>query len=94
MVLYYRGVVDKATSVTDGTKSRRVLGALEAEVTDALWSGEAALSVRQVLDSLNADRTTQLAYTTVMTVLTRLVDKGVLEREQVGPQVLVHVGRG
>lgn len=51
---------------------------------DILWAGDEALSVRQVLDSLNADRTPPLAYTTVMTVLARLTDKGILERTPVG----------
>lgn len=49
-----------------------------------LWSTDEALSVRQVLDSLNAGRTPPLAYTTVMTVLTRLTDKAVLERAAAG----------
>ena len=43
-----------------------------------------ALSVRQVLDSLNVDRTPPLAYTTVMAVLARLTDKGILERTPAG----------
>lgn len=63
-----------------------MLGALEAEVMDVLWSSDEAQSVRQVLDSLNANRTAPLAYTTVMTVLVRLAEKGVLGRE--------HAGRG
>lgn len=37
-----------------------------------------------MLDSVNADRMPPLAYTTVMTVLGRLTDKGVLERNLVG----------
>ncbi len=84
MVLYYGSVVVKVAIVADRTEPRRVLGALEAETMDVLWSSDAALSVREVLDSLNTDRTSQLAYTTAMTVLARLVDKGALQREQVG----------
>lgn len=49
-----------------------------------LWSSDRALSVRDVLESLNHRRRPPLAYTTVMTVLARLTDKGVLTREQVG----------
>ena len=57
---------------------------MEAEVMDVLWSSDDALSVRQVLEALNARRSKPLAYTTVMTVLTRLADKDVLAREQAG----------
>lgn len=50
----------------------------------ALWGSTESLSVRQVLDALNASRDPPLAYTTVMTVLSRLAEKGVLAREQAG----------
>ena len=63
---------------------RRVLGALESEVMATLWSSGSPLSVRDVLERLNEDRSPALAYTTVMTVLARLAEKGVLTREQVG----------
>ena len=61
-----------------------MLGALETEAMEVLWSSAEALSVRQVLDRLNKGRKPPLAYTTVMTVLSRLAEKGVLNREQVG----------
>jgi predicted transcriptional regulator len=51
---------------------------------DTLWRSSAPMSVRQVLDALNADREPPLAYTTVMTVLTRLAERGVLRRVRVG----------
>jgi len=60
------------------------LGPLEAEVMAVLWQAEAPVSVRAVADRLNADRTPPLAYTTVMTVLSRLAGKGILVREQQG----------
>jgi predicted transcriptional regulator len=47
---------------------------------DVVWAAEEAISVRQVLDALNEPRGEPLAYTTVMTVMNRLTDKGVLER--------------
>ena len=50
----------------------------------ALWASGEALSVRQVMERLNDGRPAPLAYTTVMTVLARLAEKGVLVREQVG----------
>lgn len=52
----------------------RQLGTLERSVMDQLWSADGPLTVRQVHDALSAQRS--LAYTTVMTVLRRLADKG------------------
>ncbi len=49
-----------------------------------LWAADRPKSVREVLESLNADRRQPLAYTTVMTVLSRLAEKGVLERTPQG----------
>lgn len=46
----------------------------------AVWQAGVAVSVRQVLDVLNARRGEPLAYTTVMTVMNRLVAKNVLAR--------------
>lgn len=48
---------------------------------DAIWAASAPVSVREVLDALNAQPGRQLAYTTVMTVMNRLVAKNVLRRE-------------
>ena len=57
------------------------MGSLEAEVLGLLWrhDGE-ALTPGQVLDDLDAG----LAYTTVMTILTRLWKKGLVTREPHG----------
>ena len=60
------------------------LGPLEAEVMAVLWAAGAPVSVREVADRLNAGREAPLAYTTVMTVLSRLAGKGILVREQHG----------
>jgi len=51
---------------------------------DVLWARSEPQSVRQVLDALNESRSAPLAYTTVMTVLVRLAEKDVLDREQAG----------
>jgi len=53
---------------------------LENEVLAALWAAGEPLTPAQVLEMLSGD----LAYTTVMTILTRLHDKGVVSRERVG----------
>ena len=63
----------------------KLLGGLERDVMKIMWArGES--SVRQVLGALNAQRPAerQLAYTTVMTVMSRLADKGVLRRVKQG----------
>lgn len=62
------------------------LGELETAVLELLWDecvGDGDdLSVREVTDRLGRRR--QLAYTTVMTVLAHLYDKGAVTREKVG----------
>ncbi len=63
----------------DGFK--QVLGDLEADVMEYLWEYGTS-TVRAVHDHLHKER--QLAYTTVMTVMSRLADKDMLLREQVG----------
>jgi predicted transcriptional regulator len=60
------------------------LGPLESEVMAAVWQAGAPVAVREVVDRLNAGRATPLAYTTVMTVMSRLAGKGILAREQEG----------
>lgn len=59
-----------------------LLHELEREIMEELWR-RGRSSVRAVLDALNAgDR--QRAYTTVMTTMSRLADKGLLQRERQG----------
>ncbi len=45
-----------------------------------IWDADGPVTVRQVLDTLNGKRPKQLAYTTVQTVMNRLVSKAVLTR--------------
>jgi predicted transcriptional regulator len=59
---------------------RRARGTLEQEVVAALAASRRAMTPAQVRDHLGRD----LAYTTVMTVLARLSDKGLVTRERVG----------
>lgn len=58
------------------------LGKLETAVMEILWSSEASLTVREVLAKMPAQR--NLAYTTVMTVLSNLHRKAMVDREPVG----------
>ena len=60
------------------------LGPLEAEVMEVLWRAGRPLPVREVATALNAERTATLAYTTVMTVMSRLAGKGILARSRAG----------
>lgn len=56
---------------------------LEAEVMDVVWRrGEA--SVREVMQALNADAARERAYTTYMTIMSRLDAKGMLRRRREG----------
>ncbi|GAA3806422.1 BlaI/MecI/CopY family transcriptional regulator [Streptomyces coacervatus] len=59
---------------------RRARGELESGVLATLWGAEAPLTARQVRDRLPGD----LAYTTVLTILSRLYDKGMLVRHRAG----------
>lgn len=59
-----------------------VLGPLEGEVMDIIWArGE--VTVRDVLEDLSRRR--PIAYTTVMTTMGRLTEKGLLRREEANP---------
>ncbi|MBV9660556.1 MAG: BlaI/MecI/CopY family transcriptional regulator [Acidimicrobiales bacterium] len=59
---------------------RRAPGTLEAEVLATLWSVDQPLSAEDVRVRLAAD----LAYTTVATILTRLHEKGAVNRTLTG----------
>jgi predicted transcriptional regulator len=50
---------------------------------DVLWKAAEPVGVRHVLNALNKGRPEPLAYTTVMTVMARLAQKGALRRERV-----------
>lgn len=59
---------------------RRAPGALESDVLAALWSQDAPMTPGEVREYLGGT----LAYTTVMTTLSRLFDKGIVVRESAG----------
>jgi predicted transcriptional regulator len=62
----------------------RLLGPLEADVVRAAWAAGGPVSVRDLLDRINKRRRKPLAYTTVMTVMSRLTEKGVMTRAKHG----------
>jgi predicted transcriptional regulator len=49
-----------------------------------LWEAGGPLTVRDLVERLNRRRQEPLAYTTVMTVMSRLAEKQVLRRERAG----------
>lgn len=59
---------------------KRGLGELEAKILAVLWSDDRPMTPAEVLGALDSD----LAYTTVMTVLGRLWTKGLAHRVKVG----------
>jgi predicted transcriptional regulator len=59
-------------------------GRLETAVMEVVWAAERPVAVREVIDRVNGGRAEPLAYTTVMTVMSRLAEKGVLARRREG----------
>lgn len=62
-----------------GNGVERLLGELEMEIMQVIWARQ-CVTVREVLEVLTERR--PLAYTTVMTVMTRLMDKGILRQHR------------
>lgn len=63
------------------TKRGRQQGELENQVMDALWNAEGSLTSQDILETVN-QASGDLALTTILTVLSRLVDKGMVKRSQ------------
>lgn len=60
--------------------ARRPYGALEHEILELLWASTGPMTPADVRSAVGDD----LAYTTVMTVLARLFDKGMVSRTSQG----------
>ncbi|MEU9455958.1 BlaI/MecI/CopY family transcriptional regulator [Streptomyces sp. NPDC048277] len=71
---------DRKSEEIGGATGRRARGELESGVLAALWAADAPLTARQVQERLSGG----LAYTTVLTILSRLYDKGMLVRRPAG----------
>ncbi len=64
----------------DGISTDPFLGPLGSKVMDTIWSSDKRpLTVREVHRSMVKGR--KLAYTTIMTTMNRLHEKGLLDRE-------------
>jgi len=59
----------------------RFFGPLEAKIMDILWCRE-SMTIKEVQTLLEKDKPTN--FNTVMTVMNRLVDKGILQKKPVG----------
>lgn len=68
-------------------KTTKVLGELEAEIMETVWKFK-NVSVRDVFDKLKKHRI--VAYTTVMTIMGRLVNKGILKRKLDGSGAYIY----
>lgn len=58
----------------------RIFGDLEEKIMNIIWEAENPLKPSEVCEKLDSN----CAYTTVMTVLCRLTEKGILERSKKG----------
>ncbi len=74
----------------DATVLKKLLGSLELEVMEFMWQAGKA-TVQQVTEVINRAR--PIAYTTVMTVMGHLVDKGLLARIMEGKKYRYRVAQ-
>lgn len=66
--------------------SKRKQGELEAEILGCLWDRPDGLTSQQILAMLGDD---SMAITTILTVLTRLSDKGLVTKTQASGRTLI-----
>jgi len=67
----------------DKSGLEQALGTLEAQVMEVIWDASEPVAVEDVRSALEVQGK-ESAYTTIMTTMSRLFDKGLLEREQRG----------
>jgi len=60
----------------------KVLGELETQIMEIVWQAEKPVSVSDAMKMLSKRRT--IAYTTAMTIMGRLTEKGLLKRTSSG----------
>ena len=74
--------LNRMTKNKSGKGLRKFLGELELAIMEIVWNQQ-PISVSEVLTILNTQQR-KLAYTSVMTVMSRLVEKGWLKTEKRG----------
>jgi predicted transcriptional regulator len=71
----------------------KLLGELELEIMELMWRRQGASTVREIAGAIQGRR--QVAYTTVMTVMSHLAEKGLLTRTPLDKKThLYHVALG
>jgi predicted transcriptional regulator len=73
--------MEQEGAMADQDRGMRALGELEAVIMEVVWAHE-PVTVRAVLRHLH--RTPMPGYTTIATVMNRLIDKGLLRRTRSG----------
>jgi predicted transcriptional regulator len=63
----------------DGKDLEAILGPLEADVLNAVYSFGKSIRVREVYEKMKGER--KIAYTTVMSTMNTLFEKGILDRK-------------
>jgi predicted transcriptional regulator len=63
----------------EGKALEAFLGPLEANVMEAIWTAKAPITVREIHEVLKKHK--KIAYTTVMSTMDRLFEKGLLDRK-------------
>ncbi len=67
-------------------KHNQLLGELEKKIMKIVWVSKQPVTVRMVFDAISSKR--NIAYTTVMTIMGRLVAKGYLKKQTLGKAYL------
>ncbi|UJF33541.1 BlaI/MecI/CopY family transcriptional regulator [Paenibacillus hexagrammi] len=62
-----------------GSGLNRFFGPLEAKIMEILWDDSEEMSIKEVHGKLEGEKS--LSFNTVMTVMNRLVEKGVLQKQ-------------
>lgn len=62
-----------------GNGLSRFFGPLEAKIMEVIWSRPAPLTIKEVNAKISEDK--PMSFNTIMTVMNRLVDKGILEKK-------------
>ncbi len=75
----------------DAAVLKKLLGSLELDIMECMWKLREA-AVQQVVKCINRKR--PIAYTSVMTVMSHLVDKGLLSRTMAGTKYIYQVAQG
>jgi len=63
----------------DGKHLEAIFGTLEAKIMNAIWGIRAPVRVREVYERLKREK--KIAYTTVMSTMNTLYEKGLLDRK-------------